>query len=70
MLEFATFSCQNCGLIALFVTNPLPIAALIVSKDEMTISMVVSEKREQQRGMTFDCICNRDGCTSTRESGN
>eukprot|EP00984_Skeletonema_dohrnii_P005236 scaffold1834_cov73-Skeletonema_dohrnii-CCMP3373.AAC.1 len=40
-------------LIALFVssslpTHPPPIAALLVSKDEMTISMVVSEKRSSK----------------------
>ena len=55
----------------MFVSSSLPtppIAALFVlTKDEMTISTVVSEKKEQQRGMTFDCICNRDDCT--RESG-
>ena len=52
MLEFVNFLFWHiCGLIALFVTNPLPIAALIlVCKDEMTISkvVIVSEKRSSK----------------------
>ena len=52
MLEFVTFRvCYMCGLIALFVSSSLKtplIAAMLVCKDETTISMVVSEKRSSK----------------------